>query len=258
MAESITVVTDEGLEYFKSKQDTYNNGKFAKPADLPSKVSDLTNDSGYQTESQVQALINAAVSSVVRWKGVKATESELPSTGNTVGDVWHVNDNGGEYAWNGTEWEQLGNSSGIIVDWGSVQGKPSTFTPSAHTHTTSQITDFPASMPASDVSAWAKSPTKPTYTASEVGAAAASHSHAAMTAATSSSSGQAGFVPAPAAGKQASYLRGDGTWAVPPNTTYAKATSSADGLMAKEDKARLDGMPDMTAMTTGEIDALFA
>lgn len=39
-----------------------------------------------------------------------------------------------------------------------------------HTHTKSQITDFPTSMPASDVSAWAKASTKPTYTASEVGA----------------------------------------------------------------------------------------
>lgn len=40
----------------------------------------------------------------------------------------------------------------------------------AHTHTKSQISDFPSSMPASDVSSWAKAPTKPTYTASEVGA----------------------------------------------------------------------------------------
>ena len=33
-------------------------------------------------------------------------------------------------------------------------------------------------MPASDVSAWAKAPTKPTYTAAEVGAAPKSHRHA--------------------------------------------------------------------------------
>lgn len=38
-----------------------------------------------------------------------------------------------------------------------------------HTHTKSQITDFPTSLPASDVSAWAKATTKPTYTKSEVG-----------------------------------------------------------------------------------------
>lgn len=49
----------------------------------------------------------------------------------------------------------------------------------SHTHSKSQITDFPTSMPASDVYAWAKASTKPTYTASEVGAAAASHNHSA-------------------------------------------------------------------------------
>ena len=40
---------------------------------------------------------------------------------------------------------------------------------SSHTHTKSQITDFPSSLPASDVYAWAKASTKPSYTKSEVG-----------------------------------------------------------------------------------------
>lgn len=43
-----------------------------------------------------------------------------------------------------------------------------------HTHTRKDITDFPTSLPASDVYDWAKQPGKPTYTASEVGAQAAS------------------------------------------------------------------------------------
>lgn len=54
-----------------------------------------------------------------------------------------------------------------------INGKADT----AHKHTKSQITDFPTSMPASDVYPWAKASSKPTYTASEVGAAAASHNH---------------------------------------------------------------------------------
>lgn len=53
--------------------------------------------------------------------------------------------------------------------------------PLTHTHTKSQISDFPTSMPASDVKAWAKAATKPSYTASEVGAAPTSHSHSAAT-----------------------------------------------------------------------------
>lgn len=40
---------------------------------------------------------------------------------------------------------------------------------SSHTHTKAQITDFPTSMPASDVYAWAKAPTKPSYSKGEVG-----------------------------------------------------------------------------------------
>ena len=112
--------------------------------------------------------------------------------------------------------------SATSVPWSGVTGKPSTFTPSSHTHTKSQITDFahthtisdvsglqtaldgkattaqggkadtavqsvkigtkeyksgttvtlpayPTTLPASDVSAWAKAASKPTYTKSEVG-----------------------------------------------------------------------------------------
>ena len=55
------------------------------------------------------------------------------------------------------------------VPWSGVQGKPSTYTPSTHTHTKSQITDFPTSMPASDVYSWAKASSKPNYTKAEVG-----------------------------------------------------------------------------------------
>lgn len=53
-----------------------------------------------------------------------------------------------------------------------------------------------------------------------------------MTAATSSTAGTHGLVPAPAAGKQGQYLRGDGTWNTPTNTTYSDmtgASSSAAG-----------------------------
>lgn len=45
------------------------------------------------------------------------------------------------------------NGDGIVdkadkVEWGGVLNKPSTFNPSSHTHTKSQITDFPTTLPA--------------------------------------------------------------------------------------------------------------
>lgn len=55
--------------------------------------------------------------------------------------------------------------------------------------------------------------------------------YANMKAATASAAGAAGLVPAPAAGKQASFLRGDGTWVVPTNTTYGLASTTANGLL---------------------------
>lgn len=80
-----------------------------------------------------------------------------------------------------------------VQTWANLTGKPSTFPPedhnhddryftetemnsklagkanSSHTHKKADITDFPTSMPASDVPAWAKASTKPTYTKAEVG-----------------------------------------------------------------------------------------
>ena len=59
--------------------------------------------------------------------------------------------------------------------------------------------------------------------------------YANMKAATASAAGAAGLVPAPAAGKQTSFLRGDGTWVVPTNTTYGLASTTANGLLRQLD-----------------------
>ena len=48
-----------------------------------------------------------------------------------------------------------------------------------------------------------------------------------MSGATSTTAGAAGTVPAPAAGKEAQFLRGDGTWAVPSKATSADSATTA-------------------------------
>ena len=63
-----------------------------------------------------------------------------------------------------------------------------------------------------------------------------------MTGATADTNGTHGLVPAPKIGKQYYYLRGDGTWSLPTNTTYSPATTTTNGLMSASDKTKLDGI----------------
>lgn len=78
--------------------------------------------------------------------------------------------------------------------------------------------------------------------------------------ASSTVAGTSGYVPGPSAGSTDRYFRSDGTWAVPPNTTYAVATTSTAGLMSAGDKTKLDGIatgankythPSYTARSSG-------
>lgn len=67
---------------------------------IPYRTSDLTNDSGYLTASDI--------ASVMTYKGTKANYAALPASGNTTGDVWHLTDTGAEWAWDGSAWQELG------------------------------------------------------------------------------------------------------------------------------------------------------
>lgn len=57
--------------------------------------------------------------------------------------------------------------------------------------------------------------------------------YTAMKGASSSTAGTMGAVPAPAAGAQSKYLRGDGTWQTPPNTTYSNMTAATADAAGK-------------------------
>ena len=61
----------------------------------------------------------------------------------------------------------------------------------------------------------------------------AAHEHDAFTGASSSADGTAGFVPAPTAGQQSYYLKGNGTWASVSNTIPSAYCSTAANTAAK-------------------------
>lgn len=82
---------------------------------ISNRVTTLEN-AGYQTQSQVQTLINSSLSSVMTYKGTVANYSDLPSQNVAVGDTYNItnasaNNNAGDNAtWNGTTWDILGSN----------------------------------------------------------------------------------------------------------------------------------------------------
>ena len=64
---------------------------------IPSKTSQLTNDSGYITSSVVDTKISAAVAAVYKVKGSVANYASLPTSSVTVGDVYNLSDTGANY-----------------------------------------------------------------------------------------------------------------------------------------------------------------
>lgn len=92
---------------------------YAESADLPTKTSDLTNDSNYQTETQVQALIDSELADItgidfqvvqtLPSSGVKGTFYLVPNQSSST-DIYD------EYIWltptGGTaHWEQIGTTA---------------------------------------------------------------------------------------------------------------------------------------------------
>lgn len=57
-------------------------------------------------------LVNSKLTGAMHYKGSVATVADLPSTGNEIGDFYNVTDTGANYAWDGTQWDDIGS----IVD----------------------------------------------------------------------------------------------------------------------------------------------
>lgn len=73
---------------------------YAAAADIPTTVSQLTDAGNYALKTDI--------TNVYKYKGSKSTVSDLPSSGNTAGDVWNVEATNMNYAWTGSAWDPLG------------------------------------------------------------------------------------------------------------------------------------------------------
>lgn len=67
---------------------------------IPTTVAQLSDAANYALKSEIAG--------VYKLKGSVATVSALPTTGNTVGDVYNVEEDGSNHAWTGTAWDNLG------------------------------------------------------------------------------------------------------------------------------------------------------
>lgn len=59
-------------------------------------------------------LENRPVERLFHFMGTKELQSFLPTEGNEIGDVWHVNFNNRKFMWNGTEWTSFYGLNGDI------------------------------------------------------------------------------------------------------------------------------------------------
>lgn len=177
-----TVVTSSNISNYKSggtkaALTIQKNGTTVKTFDgstavtanitVPTKVSELTNDSNYVKNTTYASASTAGV--VKLGTGLAIADGVLSVTGAATADS---------------------------VEWSVVKNRP----------------------------------TAVSYWTNDAGYIKASNT---MKGATATTAGSAGTVPAPAAGKEAQFLRGDGTWAVPSYATSAgsatKATQDGNG-----------------------------
>lgn len=74
---------------------------------IPTTVAQLTDAGEYAKKSDITG--------AYVYKGSVATVDALPTDGNTAGDVYNVEADGGNYAWTGTEWDALGGTVAIEI-----------------------------------------------------------------------------------------------------------------------------------------------
>lgn len=147
--------------------------------------------------------------------------------------------NGGKLKYYGEKgWQDIKGQDAPTVKWDDIEDKPKTFAPSSHTHTKSDITDFPTLAAVAVSGSYNDLSNKPTIPpAYTLPIASASTLGGVKSSTTGTTLGRDYNVE----------INDDGTmkvnvpW-VDLNTTYEVASSSANGLMSSADKNKLDGI----------------
>lgn len=91
---------DNGLNSKAASDHMHDYSEFTGLPTIPSTVAELSDAAQYAKKTDI--------ANVYKYKGTKATVAELPASGNVAGDVWDVSENGMNYAWNGSKWDELG------------------------------------------------------------------------------------------------------------------------------------------------------
>ena len=115
--------------------DTVLSGLGKLQAQVSTKADSATTIAGYGiTDAYTKTEIDGMVSAGMHYKGTVASYSNLPASGNQIGDLYNVTDSGANYAWNGTDWDKLSENidlSGLASKAeaaGSLSGSNATLT----------------------------------------------------------------------------------------------------------------------------------
>lgn len=171
-------------------------------------ISDEIDLSKYYTKDEVDLIIENLEFMSIKETVPYASRNSLPRTGNKLGDVRFVKNlaNPGDdplmYIWNGTKWVFSGGSI-IDIDLSDYAKKSEVYPrlqqleALSHAHRNKDILDE----------------TSAVYTVEKDEKLASLKNYDVFVPATATTDGEEGLVPAPLAGEQSYYLRGDGTWA---------------------------------------------